>query len=242
MTTPYTNGAAPTGEGPPPPVDSSGPDMAARQQAIQAYIEQLVETKVQAVLQAKGITGGVPVPGGVPVSQGPSNSVGVVVAQVVAALPAIAAAVTTTITAIMQAKVAANPLGHLEIIAQTNPRLLALYAPNPLGDQFMNIYAGAFLQGMRVAATGKAAAATPLAPGAPVAPGLPAPNPSSPPNTSANPSASTPAPGGLVTPPGSAGNPAPAVMGQMTDEQLGLLLSSIREEYQQRHGAVARVG
>lgn len=239
MTTPYTNGAGPTGEGPPAPVDGSGPDMAARQQAIQAYIEQLVEAKVQAVLQARGITGGAPATGIVPVApggQGAPNSVGGIVAQLVAAAPAIAAAVTTTITAIMQAKVAANPLGHLEVIAQTNPRLLALYSPNPLGPDFTGIFANILTTGIRIGASGRGgAAAAPLAPAAPGAspgssvnpppgqPGQSVPTPPDPPKNS-------------TSSPGLAGSIS---MGSdfsvLSDEQFGELLNAVRREYAGRY-------
>jgi hypothetical protein len=52
---------------------------------------------------------------------------------------------------IIQAKVGSNPLAVLNHIAQTQPQLLSLYAPNPWGSGFQKMMADSYEMGMRVA-------------------------------------------------------------------------------------------
>ena len=218
----------------------------ARQQAAETYIRQVVDARVQEILARQGNTA-LQV---APVQQPPGGSgAGAVVAAIITRAPEICTAIVSALNAFTQAKVMANPLGHLEIIAQAHPRLLALYSPNPLSDQFTNIFATAFAQGMRVASQGRAGTLGPLVPGAPAAPAAPVPlaPPSGP---TGGPSAS---PSPALGPTGSPGSTPPSgggsstIMGRgesdggftrFSEEQFAALLSTVQEEYKRRYAGV----
>ena len=247
MVTPHSNGATPD----PGPGPGSGPSpeqaAAARQALIEVHIKEIVDQRVDEVLAARlsalvNQVTAMPTLPAMPTAPA-APTAGGIIATLLANLPVIAESVASTMMAWTQAKVAANPLGHLEVIARTNPRLLALYAPNPLGDQFTNIFATAFAQGMRVAASGRTAATLPLAPATPQTPGSQltpgslapgAPGPLSGPTASPSPA-----------PAGSPVSPLPSGGGSVTmgedgftsysNEQFTALVASVQEEYTRRH-------
>lgn len=50
----------------------------------------------------------------------------------------------------------ANPLGYLNVIAQNQPQLMSLYAPNPWGDEFQRMMASSYAMGMKTKVGGEA--------------------------------------------------------------------------------------
>lgn len=223
MTT-NTNGHSPG----PEPLPPQGPDDAAlRQQQIEMYIKELVHTEVQSILARQGSS----VPASTPAPTPPDGKFSF--AGLISAAPALAEAFIGVMETWTRAKIAANPLGHLDIIAQTHPRLMALYAPNPLGEQFTNIYANAFIQGMTAARSGRTAGALP----APLAPSVP--SPSLTPGTIIKPSTAPQPSPGLGVQPGTVTQPvSDPVMQQMPEEQFLALTASIRDEYLRRYARV----
>ena len=230
MTTPHQNGTGPGVDPPLQPTRNEEQEIAARQQAAETYIRQVVDARMQELISRQGNTPVVQPP------TSPGNSAGTVVAAIISKVPEICTAIVSALNAFTQVKVASNPLGHLEIIAQTNPRLLALYAPNPLGDQFQNIFGNAYLLGMRAAQQARAIATTPLVPGAPALPAGTPPTspPGSTPSTSAKPSANTPGSAGSV----GMQNFGTEGMDSFTDDQFLSLLGTLQEEYQRRYVGV----
>jgi len=227
MTTLHNNGATPS-EPDHPSGPSSGDAAAAalRQQEIETYIRTLVDARVQEILREKGQTAAVQQ------GQGATIPPGDFVSKIAAGAPAIAQAFISALDAWARVKILSNPVGHLDVIAQAYPRLLALYSPNPLGEQFTSIYANAFTQGMRAALVGKGAAILP-APLAPEGGSLPLnPNPSPTPSTTEKPSASTLPSGGLGRQP--AGGISTTTMQNLTDEEFAAMVESLREEYTRR--------
>ena len=217
MAEPSPNGATPEAS---TDQQAAAQQAAAEQARIEAYITQLVDGRVQLALQAQAPQAQQPV------GQQPAVEI---IKQVVAQLPAIATAAVSAINAFTQAKIMSNPLGHLEIIANNYPRLMALYSPNPLGDQFVNIFGAAFTQGMRVGSSAKAGVQTPLAPGAPA----PLPNPSGNPSIG-QPAALPASPGSIPFSDGDQGG-----WNQMSDEQFTMVLASVQGEYRRRHTLVS---
>ena len=222
MTQPHSNGAGPE---PSPPHRNEEQEAAAQQARVEALL-QLVDQRIEERLRQLQ-----PQQGG----GASSSGAGVIVAQVITRAPEICTAIVSALNAFTQAKVMANPLGHLEIIAQTNPRLLALYSPNPLSDQFTNIFATAFAQGMRVASSGKAGALGPLVPAAPTTPATPAPSSAPTGGPSASPSPASGPTGSPGSTPASGGGSSTV----MSDEVYAGMLSAVQAEYQRRHSVAS---